>query len=139
MQNGVKNVSDQILLQQFYNLSVIVNTLAKRIQHLRKQKGWSQSELARRVKISYPQMSRYEVKGVQPPADVLKRFADALGTSVDFLLYGDKDSKVKAALSDNDLLEQFKAIEQMDEQDKRIIKTLIDAFLAKRQLQKLAK
>ena len=139
MQTGCKTISDQILLQEFYNISVIVNTLAKRIQHLRKQKGWSQSELARRIKISYPQMSRYEVKGVQPPADVLKRLSDALGTSVDFLLYGDKDSKVKAALSDNDLLELFKSVEQLDEKDKQTVKTLIDAFLAKRQLQKLAR
>ena len=116
-----------------------MNTLAKRIQLLRKQKGWSQSELARRVKISYPQMSRYEVKDVQPPADVLKKLSDALGTSVDYLLFGDKSSKVKAALSDNELLEQFKAVELLDDQDKRTVKTLIDAFLAKRQLQKLAK
>lgn len=116
-----------------------MNTLAKRIQLLRKQKNWSQSELARRIKISYPQMSRYEVKDVQPPADVLKRLSDALGTSVDYLLYGDKSSKVKAALSDNELLEQFKAVELLSDPDKRTVKILIDAFLAKRQLQKLAK
>lgn len=75
--------------------------------------------------------------GVQPPANVLLKIADVLDTSVDFLISGDKNQRVKAALKDAELINQFKAVEQMNDKDKSIIKALIDAFITKKQLQKM--
>jgi transcriptional regulator with XRE-family HTH domain len=112
--------------------------LGKRIQQLRKQKGWSQTGLAAKIGVSYPQMSRYEIKDVQPPANVLAKLATVLGTSVDFLLHGDKDHFAKASLKDAELLQQFREVEQLGEKDKAVIKLLIDAFLTKKHIQKLA-
>jgi len=43
------------------------------ITELRKNKGWNQTELAKKSGVPYTQMSRYEVKGVQPPANTLKK------------------------------------------------------------------
>ncbi|MCF6350785.1 MAG: helix-turn-helix transcriptional regulator [Flavobacteriaceae bacterium] len=37
-----------------------------------------QSDLAKKVGISYAQIGRYEIKGAQPPAEVLKKIADTL-------------------------------------------------------------
>ena len=113
-------------------------TLANRIQELRKQKGWTQTELAQKIGVSYTQMSRYEVKGVQPPANTLKKLADVLDTTVDYLVSGDKDEKVKASLKDAELLQQFKAVEQFTDDDKIVVKKLIDAFIVKKQLQQMA-
>jgi hypothetical protein len=42
----------------------------------------------------------------------LKKIADALGVSSDFLIYGASEEKAKAKLSDADLINQFKAIEE---------------------------
>lgn len=47
--------------------------LGSRIQELRKQIGHTQSQLAKKIGISHTQMARYEIKSVQPPADVLKK------------------------------------------------------------------
>jgi transcriptional regulator with XRE-family HTH domain len=115
-----------------------MNNLGERIKELRRQKNYSQSELADKVGISYAQIGRYETKGAQPPAETLKKIADALGVSPDFLIYGSSDEKVKTKLTDADLINQFKAIEGMDEEDKAVIKKLIDAFITKKQIQKLA-
>ena len=112
-------------------------SLGNRITELRKQKGWSQSELAKKIGISYTQMSRYEIKGVQPPANILNKLADTLSTSIDFLISGDKDEKARASLKDSELLQQFKAVEQFSDEDKTVIKKLIDAFITKKQLQQL--
>ena len=112
-------------------------TLADRLQYLRKSKNYSQSELAGKVGISYTQMSRYENKDVQPPADTLKKLADALDTTVDFLISGDTDEKVKASLKDAELLQQFKAVELFSDDDKTVVKKLIDAFITKKHLQQL--
>src|SRR4051812_18509031 len=113
------------------------NKLSDRIKELRKKKDMSQSELADKVGISYAQIGRYETKGAQPPAGTLKKIADTLGVSSDFLIYGASDEKAKAKLSDTDLINQFKAIEELDEEDRNVIKKLIDAFVTKKHLQKL--
>jgi transcriptional regulator with XRE-family HTH domain len=114
-----------------------MNNLGDRIKDLRKQKNLSQSELADKVGISYAQIGRYETKGAQPPAETLKQIADALGVSPDFLIYGTSDQKAKTRLTDADLINQFKAIEGMEEDDRNVVKKLIDAFITKKQLQKM--
>ncbi len=110
-------------------------TLGQRIQELRKNAKLSQGDLAKKINISYPQMSRYEIKDVQPPADVLKRLADVFGVSIDFLVNGSLEQKAESSLDDNELLKQFKEVEQMNEDDKSTIKKLIDAFITKRKIQ----
>ena len=116
-----------------------VSKLGDRIKELRKKKNLSQGELADKVGISYAQIGRYETKGSQPPANSLKKIADTLGVSPDFLIYGTSDEKANAKLSDTDLINQFKAIELLDEEDRTVIKKLIDAFVTKKQLQQLVK
>ncbi len=113
-------------------------TLGQRIQELRKKAKLSQGDLASKIDISYPQMSRYEIKEVQPPADVLKRLADVFGVSIDYLVNGSLNDKAENTIDDNELLQQFKEVELMNEDDRSTIKKLIDAFITKKKVQKLA-
>ena len=68
----------------------------------------------------------------------LKKIADALDTTVDYLINGDTDEKAKSALKDSELLQQFKAVEQMNDTDRAVIKRLIDAFITKGKIKQLA-
>ena len=115
-----------------------MNRLGERIIKVRKQKNLSQSALAKLVGISYAQIGRYEIKGGQPPAEILKKIADALNTTVDYLLNGDKEEKAKATLNDAELLQQFKEVDNMKEEDKNVVKKLIDAFITKGKIKQLA-
>lgn len=103
--------------------------LGKRIQQLRKEKGLSQTELAQNTGISYAQISRYEIKGAQPPAEVLNKLAEALDTSVDYLINGDTTEKALNTLKDVELLKQFKEINQLPEDEKQTILKVISAYL----------
>jgi hypothetical protein len=49
------------------------------------------------------------------------------------------NKKISSQLTDMELMEQFKQVEKLNQEDKHHIKTFIDAFLTKRQIQKLAK
>src|SRR4030042_2985391 len=111
---------------------------AQRLKKARMDKGLSQTELANLVGIHYTQIGRYENKGSQPSADVLAKLANALGVSSDFLTNGSTDELAESTLSDKELLNQFRAIEKMSDNDKNIIKTLIDAFITKKKIQQLA-
>lgn len=115
-----------------------MDTLGQRIIELRKKKGLSQTDLAKIVGLSYAQIGRYETKGTQPPAEALKKIADALDTTVDYLVYGDTEEKAKASLKDSELLQQFKALEQLDDNDKNTIKNIIDAFVKRSKLNQIA-
>ncbi|CAL2089624.1 helix-turn-helix transcriptional regulator [Tenacibaculum sp. 190524A02b] len=112
-------------------------TLGQRIQELRKKANLSQNDLVSKIEVSYPQMSRYEIKGVQPPADVLKRLADVFGVSIDYIVNGTLQGKAEGTLSDTELLQQFKEVELMNDSDKSTIKELINAFIAKRKIQSI--
>jgi len=83
------------------------------------------------------QIGKYEKKGAQPSAEILAKLANLLGVSSDFLTNGTSDDLAENSLTDKELLNQFKAIEKMPEQDKNVVKTLIDAFITKGKLKHL--
>ena len=103
--------------------------LALRIQELRKQKEWSQNELAERIGISKAQMSRYETKNVQPPANTLNKIANALDTTVDFLISGDKNEKAQASIKNSELLQGFKEMDILPEQEQSMLIKIIRAYV----------
>lgn len=111
---------------------------AHRLRELRRQKDLSQTVLGELVGVHYTHISRYERGVSRPSADTLKRLADALGVTVDYLLEGAPDEAAKARFEDRDLLRQFQEIEKLDPKDKEVVKTLLEAFPTKKQLQSLA-
>lgn len=113
-------------------------TLGNRIQQLRKEKLITQTVLSKQINISLPQLVRYETKNVQPTAETLRLLANVFGVSIDFLVNGSLDEKAESMLSDDKLLQHFKAIEKMNIEDKSVVIRLIDAFITKKQIQQLA-
>lgn len=113
-------------------------SVGQQIQELRKKNGLSQTALAEKIGVSITQLQRYENKGVQPPADMLKKIADTFNTSIDFLVYGNTEQKAEASIKDNELLAQFKAVEELDNKDKSTIKDIIDAFIKRSRLKNIA-
>ena len=103
--------------------------LGDRIKKLRKKKGLSQAELGKRIDLSYAQIGRYETKGMQPSADVIKKLADVLEVSPDYLLNGSSEEKASFHLHDVDLIRQFKEVELMSESDKNVVKRILDALI----------
>jgi len=75
------------------------------------------------------QFIRYESKNVQPPADILNKLAYVLGTSVDYLISGDKSEKAKASLKNSELLQRFKEIDVLPEEEQGILLKVISAYI----------
>jgi len=111
---------------------------ADRIKELRTAKNLTQSQLADLVGLTYIQVGRYEKGKSNPSSDVLKKLANALGTTTDYIMSGSTNEAATAQLSDKVLLQQFKEIEKLNDEDKHLVKTFIDAFITKKKIQKLA-
>ena len=100
-----------------------------RIQLLRKQAGLTQIELAGKIGVSKSQFIRYESKDVQPPANIINKLADVLGTSVDFLISGDKTEKAKASLKNSELIQRFREVDSLPEEEQGVLIKIISAYV----------
>lgn len=111
---------------------------AQRLRELRRQKNLSQAQLAKLAGVHSTHISRYERGLSRPTADTLKRVADGLGISGDYLMEGAADQAAKARFEDRELLRRFQEVQELPERDKEIVKEFLDAFLTKHQLQSIA-
>jgi len=96
-------------------------TVSDRIRHYRKEQGYSQTDLANLADINIKSLSRYEIGTSIPPADVLKKIADALKISADILLSDDA-----VAIKDKALFERFEVIQEMTGDAKEMIMVFLD-------------
>jgi transcriptional regulator with XRE-family HTH domain len=103
-----------------------------RLKALRKQKNWSQKELAAQVGIRFQQLNKYESGLNVPPADMLLKLAHVLDVSVDFLLTGNplEDSP----LASSRLFRRFKVLEALASDDQETVIKVIDAMIAKERM-----
>jgi transcriptional regulator with XRE-family HTH domain len=109
-------------------------SFAQRLKQARQRKGFSQTELGEKAGVHYTQIGRYE-KGALPAADILAGLANALEVSADFLMSGSLEEVANETITDKELLAQFKRLEGLPNERKRIVKELIEAFLFKSELQ----
>jgi transcriptional regulator with XRE-family HTH domain len=106
---------------------------------LRKQKNLSQTEFGQLAGLHYTHIGRFERGASRPSGDTLKRLSDVLGVTSDYLLEGAADEAAKARFEDRELLKQFQEVEHLPDEDKNVVKKLLDAFLTKKHLQALAR
>lgn len=59
--------------------------IAERLKELRKQRGYSQSELAKQLHVSKSTISMIELGSRQPSIEVLEMIADFFNVSLDYL------------------------------------------------------
>lgn len=109
----------------------------ERLRQLRKQRNLSQTQLGELVHLHYTHIGRYERGVSRPTADALGRLAETLGVSGDYLMEGATEEAAKARFEDRELLRQFQEVETLPDEDKDVVKKLLDAFLTKKQIQKL--
>lgn len=107
-------------------------TLGEKIKIYRLKKKFSQQDLGNLVETHQKNISKYEQDAVIPSATTLKKIADALEVSTDFLLGGDNDNVIK----DITLLKYFKEIDNMPDDNKQALLKVIDAYVRDYKTQK---
>lgn len=112
-------------------------SLGTRIKQLRKERGWSQDELAYHAEIDGRQISRYENDKVVPSVNVVIKMAKAFDVSVDYLLL-DEAPRRPLHVENNELVDRLNDIQDLSDEDKSSLLHILDALVAKNRIKTLA-
>lgn len=105
----------------------------QRLAALRKERSLTQDALAEQVGVHVSQLRRYEAGKSQPGLDVLRKLAIALSVSADTLVF-DKDERGP----DDDLRLQFEATSRLSDDEKRLVREVIESILLRHEAKRWA-
>ncbi len=100
-------------------------TLGEKIKFARTRKKMSQADLSEKSGTHQKNISKYEKDAVIPSAITLKRIADVLEVTADYLLGEENENPIK----DTALLKQFKEVDHLNDNEKSALMTVISAFI----------
>lgn len=109
-------------------MTLIMN-IVDNIKNFRTLKKMSQKEVALAINMDQPQYSRIESGKVEPTLSTLEKVAKVFEVSVADLIR-ERDDVTKEI--NVPLLEKIKLIDQLDEQEKNSILTIIDMAISKK-------
>jgi len=84
--------------------------IAERIQSLRKQKGYSQEELAEKIGVSRQAVSKWESRQSTPDIDKIIALSDLFNISTDYILKGEETHTVPGENSIRPLFAGFAVV-----------------------------
>lgn len=106
----------------------------ERLATLRKERNLTQKSLSEKTGLHITQIQRYESGSTQPALDVIRKLAIALSVTADMLVF----DKTERGPND-DLLLQFEAINQFDEEDKLVAQDVLEGLILKHQAKQSVK
>jgi transcriptional regulator with XRE-family HTH domain len=108
-------------------------SLGQRLARLRKERGWTQKQIAERTGLIQELVSNYETDKLRLNADMILRFAEVLEVSTDELLRGSKSTVTAKKQPSIKLVRRMEQIEALPLYEQRALLTTIDKFLASAQ------
>ncbi|MBP0595966.1 helix-turn-helix transcriptional regulator [Paraburkholderia sp. LEh10] len=103
-------------------------SFSARLIALRKDRGLTEQGLADAVGIHVQQIKRYEAGSAEPSADVLRKLARTFAVSTDQLLFEEGERAPSG-----DLALQFEAVRQLSDEERAVIREVMDSLIIKYQ------
>ena len=116
---------------------VFLPNLSKKLKLARKQKGLTQGQLSQKIGADIQRISKYERSILIPTTEIMVKLSNALDVSLDYLLK-DHKNRVTGKVKDTELVDQFVQVDALPEQDRHMLKALLEAFIKKYQFEALA-
>ena len=101
-------------------------SLSARLIQLRRERDWTQQDVADQVGLHVNQVKRYEAGTAQPSLEGLKKLARTFSVSTDWLLFEDAERG-----PDEDLRLQFEAINQLTPDEKEVARAVLEGLVLK--------
>jgi len=98
--------------------------IGRKIAELRKEKNWSQTDLAKAVEVSRDIIGKYERGEHSPSIEIATKLAEALEVSVDYLLGKERFGKY-----DKEAIKRLEGIQSMDTDTRSKLFDIIDTYI----------
>lgn len=113
--------------------------LGANVKRLRKERSWSQTELAEKVGVHLNHINRIETGKYMPVLDTVVRLADLFEVSIDYLVNDASGKTEQIRLEDQNFAERMRLLNSLEEEDKQMIIRSIENALAKQRMIELVK
>lgn len=107
--------------------------IAEIIKQIRKQKGFSQQEIADKLSMNRVQYNRIETGKSDPTMNILQRIANVLDINV-VEFFEAKNNGTEVHTVNEPLLQKVRLLEELDEVQKNSICNMIDTAIANKRL-----
>jgi transcriptional regulator with XRE-family HTH domain len=114
----------------------MLKQFADNLKRLRTEKGISQEDMAKKIKVHANHLSRYERGLSAPSIEVVEKMARMLDVSIDELVFGAVSERMEKNISDRELISMFQKIQSLEQQQQNTVKDFISAYLLRADLQK---
>ena len=108
---------------------------AEKLSRMRKEKGFTQQEMAKKAGVGIAQLRRYEGGKSSPTLEVIKNISKTLGVTTDELIFDENEGVANNKIMDRQLLEQFEVVSVMKQHEKNAIKTILESMILKSKLE----
>jgi len=110
-------------------------TLGEKLKKLRKEKSWSQQELSDKLGVHIKHVSRYENNVNKPSLEMLRKLSEFFNVSVDYLV--NEEASIEPNIKDKELQMYFEKVDKLDEENKKLVKGILDAVLVKDEVRRI--
>tara|TARA_Y100000114_G_C11629074_1_gene263512 strand:- start:36 stop:410 length:375 start_codon:yes stop_codon:yes gene_type:complete len=118
-------------------------TIGDKISQLRRERKWTQSELAERAGITQNQVSRIEKGKTRPRGSTIQGLADALGVDPEDLennpIFEEESPVAKMAQEDPDLAALFAQISLLSPKQREAIKVTLSSMISYQKVRQVTK
>lgn len=111
--------------------------LGDKLRKLRKERDWTQQQLAEKLGVHGRDITRWEKNKVKPRATTLAKLAEVFDVTVEELTLDNGSLRLDTVIPDPELLTQFQAVSQFSEEERNALKILIQAMIIKNQMRNL--
>lgn len=113
------------------------NVLGDKLKKLRKEKNLTQDKLSEKLGFSKRYISKIEA-GEKPSMEAFRKLADFFQVPVEYLVSESEDpNTLSAVIRNKEVLEAFIEVDQMDNEDQKIILGVVKAFITKNKMRVL--
>ncbi|MCP4623269.1 MAG: helix-turn-helix domain-containing protein [bacterium] len=114
-------------------------SFGKNLAKFRKQRGLTQEQLVKLSGVGISQIRRYEADKSTPSLDAAVKIVKVIGVSIDEMVFDKPSAFASNKIVDRELLEQFEMVSYMDEEERQLVKKILEGVIVKNQVEKLLK
>jgi len=116
--------------------SYLSKDFPEKLKKLRKNRGWSQGQLAQKIGADLQRISKYERGVMWPTMELMLRIAKAFDVTVDYLIRDEGNAAI-SKIKNQTLLHQIEEINNLPDEEQQTVISFLDAFIKRKKFEEL--